>query len=73
MPTFQRLTRMAEGSLMSRRENTATAWPGKQRIRMTSVGNFGFHYLILSWLNSSVPFPEDRASLLLLVILSHLR
>lgn len=29
MPTFQRLTRMAKGRLMSRREDTATAWPGK--------------------------------------------
>lgn len=48
---------MAEGRLMSRKEDTATAWPGKQRIQMISVGNFGFHYLMLSWLHSSVPAP----------------
>lgn len=29
MPTFQGLTRVAKGSLMSSREGTATAWPGK--------------------------------------------
>lgn len=57
MPTFQRLTRMAEGRLMSRKEDTATAWPGKQRIQMISVGNFGFYSLMLSWLHSSVPAP----------------
>lgn len=48
---------MAEGRLMSRKEDTATAWPGKQRIQMISVGNFDFYSLMLSWLHSSVPAP----------------